>query len=186
MPIKKWETISSKMMHHLKIVELWSNVRRSPTRGSDHTFFAIHSNDWINVVPVTAEGKIVMVRQFRHGNQEITLEVPGGLVDDGERPIESASRELREETGFVSDPLLKIGAVAPNPALFNNVCHTFLATNAIQRYDIAPDGTEELEMSLYSLAEISEMIETGKITHALTINAIYWYEKYLKKVETQE
>ena len=181
MTIKKWETISSKMMLHLKIMELWSNERRSPTKGSDHTFYALHSNDWINVVPVTSEGKIVMVRQFRHGNQEITLEVPGGLVDDGEEPIVSASRELREETGFLSDPLTKIGAVAPNPALFNNVCHTFLATNAVQKYDIAPDGTEELEMSLHTLSEINPMIETGKITHALTINAIYWYEKHLNK-----
>lgn len=181
MTIKKWETISRKMMLHLKIMELWSNERRSPTKGTNHTFYALHSNDWINVVPVTADGEIVMVKQFRHGNQEITLEVPGGLVDDGEEPIQSASRELREETGFLSDPLIKIGAVAPNPALFNNVCHTFLAANAVQKYDITPDGTEELEISLHTLNEINEMIEAGKISHALTINAIYWYEKHLKK-----
>lgn len=179
--IKKWQTVSSEMLLHLKIMELWSNTRRSPTKGSEHTFYALHSNDWINVVPVTADGRIVMVRQFRHGNGEITLEVPGGLVDDGEEPIVSAARELREETGYLSDPLIKLGEVAPNPALFNNRCHTFLAANAVQKYDLAPDGTEELEVSLHTLEEISTMIDSGAITHALTINAIYWYEKQLKR-----
>ena len=84
------------------------------------------------------------------------------------------------ETGYLSDPLIKLGEVAPNPALFNNRCHTFLAAGAQQKYEIAPDGTEELEISLHTLEEINTMIDTGQITHALTINAIYWYEKKLK------
>ncbi len=179
--IKKWITQSSKKLYDLRIMEVWSNMRTSPKKGTDHEFYAIHSNDWINVVAVTADDKIVMVTQFRHGNEEITIEVPGGLVDDGEDPIVSAARELREETGYTSDPLLKLGAVSPNPALFNNITHTFLAPNAAQTLEQALDGNEDIEISLHSLEEIDQMIQSGKITHSLTINAIYWYEKYLRK-----
>ncbi|MEM9775737.1 MAG: NUDIX hydrolase [Chloroflexota bacterium] len=179
--IQKWKTLSSKRLYQLKIMEIWANRRLSPKKGTEHEFYAIHSNDWINVVPVTHDGRIVMVSQFRHGNEEITLEVPGGLVDDGEEPIHSAARELQEETGYTSDPLIQLGYVSPNPALFNNTCHTFLASNAQLTHSVAFDGTEDIEISLHSLDEISKMIESGRITHSLTINAIYWYEKYLSR-----
>ena len=177
--IKKWKTLASKKLYDLRIMQVWANQRQHPIKETDSEFYAIHSNDWINVVAVTPENKIVMVTQFRHGNEEITIEVPGGLVDDGEEPIISAARELKEETGYTSDPLIKIGAVSPNPALFNNVTHTFLALNAEQKLEQALDGNEDIEISLHSLEEIDQMIQSGKITHSLTINAIYWYEKFL-------
>lgn len=179
--IKKWETVASKKLYDLRIMEVWSNKRINPIKGTEGDYYAIHSNDWINVVAVTADNKIVMVTQYRHGNQEITIEVPGGLVDDGEAPIVSAARELKEETGFISDPLIQIGAVAPNPALFNNVTYTFLAQNAEQKFEQALDGNEDIDISLHTLEEIDQMIQSGKITHALTINALYWYEKFLSR-----
>ena len=172
--IQKWKTLSTRKLYDLRIMQVWANKRRNPLKGTDHEFYAIHSNDWINVVAVTADNMIVMVKQYRHGNEEITLEVPGGLVDDGEDPIVSAARELKEESGYISDPLVKIGAVAPNPALFNNVTHTFLALNAVQKFEQALDGNEDIEISLHSLEEIDQMIQSGAITHSLTINAIYW------------
>ena len=99
--------------------------------------------DWVNVVPITAAGRVVMIRQYRHGTGEIGLEIPGGVIDPGEEPLAAARRELREETGYGASELAAIGQVAPNPALQDNRCYSFVARGAFCERAQALDAGDE-------------------------------------------
>jgi 8-oxo-dGTP pyrophosphatase MutT (NUDIX family) len=116
-----------------------------------------------------------MIRQYRHGSREVTLEIPGGLVDPGDTPEKAAVRELLEETGYQAEDWMKIGVVNPNPALFNNRCHTFLAQNIKKVHDPMPDQTEDIETILIPISDIPELIQKEEIDHAMVITAFYWY-----------
>ncbi len=116
-----------------------------------------------------------MIRQYRHGSREVTLEIPGGLVDPGETPKKAAARELLEETGYYAEQWSKIGVVNPNPALFNNRCHTFLAQDIRKIADPMPDQTEDIEVVLIPLVDIPKLILEGNIDHAMVITAFTHY-----------
>jgi len=143
--------------------------------GMKHDFYILESSDWINVIPLTADDKVVMIRQYRHGSREVTLEIPGGLVDPGDTPKKAAARELIEETGYQAKKWLKIGVVNPNPALFNNRCYTFLAQDINKGTDPTPDQTEDIEVVLIPLTDIPKLILKGKIDHAMVITAFCHY-----------
>jgi len=140
-----------------------------------HDFYILESSDWINVIPLTADDKVVMIRQYRHGSREVTLEIPGGLVDPGDTPKKAAARELIEETGYQAKKWLRIGVVNPNPALFNNRCYTFLAQAIDKVTDPTPDQTEDIEVVLIPLTDIPKLILKGKIDHAMVITAFCHY-----------
>jgi 8-oxo-dGTP pyrophosphatase MutT (NUDIX family) len=129
------------------------------------------------VVPVTSDDQIVMVRQYRHGCEEITLEIPGGMVDPGENPAEAAARELLEETGYRAREVSPLGVVNPNPALFANRCYTLLARDVERVAEIRNDGgTEETVVELVPRAELHDRLRAGDIDHALVVAALLWFE----------
>ena len=149
-------------------------LARSPRTGDVHPFYQINADDWVNVVPVTRDGQVVMVRQYRHGCQQVTLEIPGGMVDPGEAPAAAAARELLEETGFRAERVEPIGSVNPNPALFDNQLHIFLATGCEAVAEIRNHGeTEETRVELVPEPEIDRMVLDGRIDHALVVAAIF-------------
>lgn len=148
-------------------------MARSPRTGDVHSFYQIRADDWVNVVPVTRDGHIVMVRQYRHGCQQVTLEIPGGMVDPGETPAEAAARELLEETGYLAERVLPIGVVNPNPALFDNRCHTYLAVGAHRVDEVRNESTEETVVELVPEGEVDRLVREGRIDHALVVAAIF-------------
>lgn len=143
----------------------------SPETGKRHDFYLLEASGWVNIIPVTPDGKIVLVRQYRHGSEEITLEIPGGMIEAGQTPLEAAERELAEETGYTTDSMHYLGKVRPNPAIFNNFCYTYLAWNAAQTLSAEPDETEEIEVITVGIDEIPEIISRGIIDHALVLAA---------------
>src|SRR5262245_27824962 len=94
---RPWQVLGTEALHDCRVFRVRRALVRSPSSGDAHSFFSIEADPWVNVVPVTADGHVVMVRQYRHGSREVTLEIPGGIVDPGEDPAVAAARELSEE-----------------------------------------------------------------------------------------
>ena len=173
--IKPWKRIRSLPAQSFRVFSIRADTTVSPRTGMEHDFYVIETRDWINIIPLTDDNKVIMIRQYRHGSREVTLEIPGGLVDPGDTPKRAAVRELLEETGYQANKWLKIGVVNPNPALFNNRCYTFLAQNIKKVTDPTPDQTEDIEVVLIPLKRIRELILKGEIHHAMVITAFAHY-----------
>ena len=169
-----WKTLEKREVRWSRVFGVQDVVRRSPKTGRTGTFQVIHASAWANVVALTPNEEVVLVRQYRHGLDACCVEIPGGIVDPGEDPMTAAVRELREETGFVGDPAVPLGAVHPNPALMGNTCSTYLVTNARRAHTPSPDEEEDIVVELVPLAEIPDWIARGDITHAMVV-AAFWY-----------
>jgi ADP-ribose pyrophosphatase len=171
--VAPWRRLGVERVQGCRVFDL-DRVRYQPPGGREaREFYVLEAPDWINVVPLTEDRKVVFVRQFRFGTGTCTLEIPGGMCDAGEEPRVSALRELREETGYATDDLVDLGWVHPNPALQSNRCHTFLARNATRVGDPTPDGDEAFEIVTVPLTGIADLIRDGSITHALVVAAFY-------------
>ena len=177
--IEPWEKLDSQYLGDFRIFRIRQDTSRSPRTGAAHRFFVLESPDWVNVIPLTPEGNVIMIRQYRPGTEDVTLEVPGGMVDatDGD-PSVSAARELREETGYEVEAIVHLGSAAPNPAFLNNRCHSYLALGVRPMHEVALDGAEDIAFEEVPLAAIPDLIRDGAITHSLTITAFYYLDLY--------
>ena len=178
-----WRCVDSEQVADCRVFQVRRDVSVNPRGGGEHDFYVIEAPDWINVVPLTANDEVVMIEQYRHGTGEVTLEIPGGMVDDGEDAPRAAGRELLEETGYESDSeLVLLGSTRPNPAIQNNWIHTFLARDV--RFLQAPvfDGTEHTAVRLFPLAQIPALIADGTITHALVVVGFHWLMLHRNKL----
>jgi ADP-ribose pyrophosphatase len=144
---------------------------KSPRTGASHDFYELRFPDFVNVVPVTRDGRVLLIRQFRAGTREITVELPGGLVEPGEAPLAAARRELREETGWDAEDWSPLGVVRPNPAIQGNRCHTFLARDVEPKGSQALEPSEDIDVVPTPLDEIPGMIQRGEIEHTLVLSA---------------
>lgn len=172
--IKEWELLESKVDKDYQVFRIQSELAISPRTKKIGQFYTIDTRDWVNVIPVTNDGRVVMIKQYRHGSKEVTLEIPGGLVDE-EDPREAAQRELLEETGYAGEKAQHLGSVNPNPAIFNNLCHTYLIENAREVAEKALDPNEDIEVVLVPAGEIPDIVAGGAITHSLVIVAFHFY-----------
>ncbi|ACY46948.1 NUDIX hydrolase [Rhodothermus marinus] len=172
-----WKCLHREVLADYKVFRIWREQVQPPRAPRPYDFYLLEAIDWVNVIPITPDGKVVFVRQYRYGTREVSLEIPGGAVDpDDPSPLEAARRELREETGYEAERLVYLGAVAPNPAILTNRCHTFLAENVRPVGPQQLDDAEEIEVVLLDPAEIPERIRRGEINHALVVAAFYLYE----------
>lgn len=174
--LKPWRIEEVRVVARFPIFEISERPSVSELSGRRHPFYVLDSAEWVNIIPVTPEGEVVLVRQWRHGLQQFTLEIPGGLVDPGESPRTSAIRELLEETGYHSEDVELLGVISPNPAIQSNFCHTFLARNARQVAALNLEGTEEIEVVTLPIATLRALARNGQIQHALVMVALYWWE----------
>ena len=173
---KPWTRLASEALQDCRVFSVHRVRARSPRTGGEHDFYTIDASDWVNIVALTPDGCVVMVRQYRHGADRVTLETPGGMVDPGETPAQAAARELLEETGYAADEVVPLGGVNPNPALFSNRLHGFLARGARKVHEVHNESTEETHVELVPLARMREEVRAGRVEHALVIAVAYLYE----------
>ena len=174
---KRWTVLATEKLQDCRVFEVYRTTAQSPRTDDSHSFFRIEADEWVNVIALTPEHEFVMVRQYRHGSDEVTLEIPGGIVDPGEEPGVAAARELLEETGYRGNDPVQLGTVNPNPAIFGNGCHTFLIRDAVPVSEIANDGdTEHTTVELLPRRELHDHLRAGAIGHALVMAGFYWFE----------
>ncbi len=145
---------------------------RSRHTGQAHDFYVLHLADAVNVIALTPDRKLILVRQFRAGSGRDSLEPPGGLVDEGEDAFTAATRELREETGYEGDPPRLLGASWSNPSLLSSRITTVLITNAVRTAEPAPDAGEEVHVELVPAGQVPWLIRGGRIDHALAVQGL--------------
>lgn len=145
-----------------------------PRDGTAYVRTVIDAPDWVNVVPVTTSGDVVLVRQFRFGTWSNTLEIPGGMLDAGEDALVAAGRELEEETGFRPAKLVPLGVSHPNPAIFNNRLHSYLAEGCVRVHGGRPEASEDLQVVVLPRDEVKRRVLDGEITHALVLAALLY------------
>lgn len=178
MAIRKWRTVRSEAVYRTPIFELHRRRAAHPARG-EHDFFVLDAPAWVNIIPLTPEREVVLVRQFRHGIGGVTLEIPGGMIDPADpSALDAARREMVEESGYDSDDIIELGRVHPNPAIQPNLCYSFLARNVRRRRRRSHDGAEETQVTVVPLGQVKELIASGRITHALVIAAFSFLHVY--------
>lgn len=172
----RWRRTGSRRLEHCRVFDV-DEVRFEPPRGgAPQDFYRVDSPDWINVIPLTADDEVLLLRQYRFGIEEFTLEIPGGMCDPGEDPRAAALRELREETGAEPRELIELGWVHPNPAIQTNRCFTYLARDVRVVDEPRPDEHEEFEQVRVPLDRVPELIRRRKITHSLVVAAFQLLE----------
>lgn len=173
--MKPWEKTASEVVAETSIFTLHKHRVVSARTGGELDAWTLTCPDWVNVIALTEAGEVVLVRQYRHGVEAATLEIPGGMIDEGETPEEAAVRELREETGYAPVSVVNLGFVNAQPAFQNNRCHTFLALGCVRAGEMDQDEGEDLAVALHTMEETCRKMLSGEIGHGLVHAAFNRY-----------
>lgn len=170
--LQRWEKTSSRHLPSLQVFLPRLDTLIHPRTGKSFDRLVLEAGEWVNVVARTAAREYVLVRQFRFGIEDFTLELPGGLVDAGEFHGDAARRELREETGYTASDWTYLGCVQPNPAVQDNLCHHWLATGVELTHPQDLDSGEDIEVRAVPEAELLAAVQSGEIQHSLVLTAL--------------
>jgi len=179
---ERWKRLGRKELLRTAVFTAAERDNEGPG-GRRGRFVVLEASDWATVVPLVERGGeacFLMVRQYRHGSDEISIEFPGGCVDRGEDPAAAAARELEEETGYIASSLRSAGSVSPNPAFMDNRFHVFLAEGLEPRGRIDQDEHEVVDSLIVPVAEVRRRMGTGQYSHALMVAALYMAERLMR------
>ncbi|HNR17971.1 MAG TPA: NUDIX hydrolase [Chitinophagaceae bacterium] len=171
----KWKTLSSEYLFNDK----WFKVRRdkceTPGGKIVDPYYVYEFSTWVGALPVTEEGKIIMVKQYRHALGETCIEIPGGCVDDTDTNVEYAiARELLEETGYTFSSFDYLGKISPNPSTNSNLLHMFLAKGGKKVAEQKLDENEEIEVLEMSIDELKQLLRENKIIQGMHVSCILY------------
>jgi 8-oxo-dGTP pyrophosphatase MutT (NUDIX family) len=167
-----WKTLESRHDDSMILFRPRWDTLAHPRSGERFERLVLETPDWVNVLALTGEGALVLVRQYRFGAGTITTEIPSGVVDPGEDHGHAARRELREETGYSSERWTYLGHVDPNPAFLDNLCHQWLAEEVTLTHEQDLDPGEDIEVLTRSPDQVRSWVREGIITNALVLTAL--------------
>jgi len=184
-PPQRWRKLGVRPLLQTRIFEVQSADFHHPAHPAPRDFFLIAPPDWVNVVALTPQHELVLVRQFRFGTDDLSLEIPGGVMEPGEDPVTTGLRELEEETGFTGQGARLLGSVHPNPAIQTNRCHLVFVEQATRTSALAWDPNEELETLLLPVDEVYARAEHGEITHSLVLNGLLLFRPLWERLRVR-
>lgn len=171
--VRSWPQLASRTVFETGLFSVTQDRTRSPRTGTEVDVYVVHMVDWLLTVPITMDGKLVLVRQYRHGSRLPSLEFPGGLHDTAaEGPERGAARELAEETGYGGGALCLLGEMWPQPALLSNRVWIYLAQGVRQIHAPRPDAGEDIEVVLLDPDDLASRVASGEMNNAMTVTAL--------------
>ncbi len=175
----RWELVSETKL----VDDEWIDFRRSEWRFPNGVelgpFYTYHRIDYVVIVCVDEDGNYVCVRQFRQGIGKVTCEFPAGGMEEGEEPLDAAKRELREETGYVSDRWTYLAGIPSNATMADNYAHLFLAQDCRREAPLHLDDTEFVETEIKSGEELDKLIREGAFHQAAHCAGFYMAQRFL-------
>ncbi len=173
--IEPWITTNEEAKYTTNIFKLLSRDMKIVSEDHHATFSIIQAPDWINVIALTPDNEIILVEQYRYGIEQATLELPGGIVDPREKPLETCNRELLEETGFAGNEMVYLGRVSSNPAFLTNYTYTYVIKNCTKVGHQQLDGNERINVHVMPLDDFLELVNQGVVHHSLVVAAVAKY-----------
>jgi ADP-ribose pyrophosphatase len=170
----EWKEEGSKEAYRCRVFSVMDTKSTAPDGRQGH-FSVLHAPDWAIVVPLFRDhtgSRFMMVRQWRHGSNEISLEFPGGVIEEGEDPAVAAARELYEETGWKAEVIRELGVMSPNPAIMSNRVHFFVAENLGRNGKQELDEDEYIDVEFVPEREVRENMGRAPYVHALMASAL--------------
>ena len=174
---QNWQVKSSRCIFDSPIVNLKVKLSVNPRNGHENEYYLAEFPNWANVIALTSDRQLVLIRHYRHGTAQLEVEIPGGCIEKGEAPLTAAIRELKEETGYTGQKPILLGRVSPNPSFQDNYCYTYLVENAVLSDQQEMDDGEDIEVFTYPLTEIDTLIENGELSNSMVIAALYLLRK---------
>lgn len=172
--IKKWTKLTSKYISKSPWATLRVDTCQLPNGRIADEYYVLEYPNWVNAVAVTEDQQIILIEQYRHGADIVSLEIPGGVIDDEEDPKEAIKRELLEETGYLFEDIELISSVYPNPATSTNITYTYLAKGGKKVQEQNLDEHEDILVSLHTLAEAKQLLLENKFPQALHTSALMY------------
>ena len=176
--VENWQLGNEKTVFTARIFSIESHLAKNPRNNIEAEYFTAKFPNFVNIIALTEEQDVILIRQFRHGSKKIEIELPGGCIDSGECPLEAGTRELAEETGYKGSNSQLIGDCLPNPAVQGNHCYTVLTQNCKLTYSRKLDDGEDIEVFKVPLGDIRKMITDGEITNSMVIAAFYYLQSH--------
>jgi ADP-ribose pyrophosphatase len=177
----KWKTLEQKQIFKSGFVKIDQEKCELPDGRIMPAYYILRLPNWVNIVPFTAEGEVILIRQYRHATKSVHWEVPGGAVDPGEDPVHAAHREMAEETGYQVGKLVPVAENYPNPALQDNRIYTYVALDCAFKGPQELDPFEEIEVHKIPYKEFRQWVSEGKFNHNIVVASIYLSIDYLEK-----